>query len=108
MANAYVQVVLATLFNLCTVYFVKKANGFTVLWPTVWALLTIGLTQWMISRAMAGGMDMALSITAVVVCVMIGSTLMGVFLFHESLPALKILGFGLAVAGVVVASLAKA
>ncbi|MDR3425158.1 MAG: SMR family transporter [Alphaproteobacteria bacterium] len=104
----YSQLALATLFNLGTVFFLKKAHGFTVFWPTVWAIVTVSLTQWLISRAMEGGMDMGLAVATVVVNVIIGSAIMGVFLFQENLPTQKIIGFGIAIAGIVIASLAKA
>ena len=75
---AYSQISLATLFNLGTIYYLKKADGFTHFWPSIAALVTISLTQWLLSRAMASGMDMGLAVTTLVVCVMIGSTLMGI------------------------------
>jgi multidrug transporter EmrE-like cation transporter len=107
-AIAYVQIAIATLSNLVTVYYLKKAEGFTHLWPSIVALVTISLTQWLISRAMASGMDMGLAIATLVVCVMIGATLMGIFLFDEPVSAQKAVGFGIAAIGVLMASLAKA
>jgi multidrug transporter EmrE-like cation transporter len=107
-AAAYGQIALATLFNLGTVYCLKRAEGFTNLWPSIVALVTISLTQWLLSRAMASGMDMGLAIATLVVCVMVGSTLMGIFLFDEPVSAQKAFGFGIAVIGVLIASVAKA
>ncbi len=105
---AYAQIALATLFNLGTIYYLKKAEGFTRLSPSIAALVMICLTQWLISRAMASGMDMDVAVTTLVVCVMIGAALMGALLFRESLPVQKAVGFGIAVIGVVIAALAKA
>ena len=105
---AYSQISLATLFNLGTIYYLKKADGFTHFWPSIAALVTISLTQWLLSRAMAGGMDMGLAVTTLVVCVMIGSTLMGIFLFGDLVSAQKAVGYGIAIIGVIIASLAKA
>ena len=96
---AYSQISLATLFNLGTVYYLKKADGFTHFWPSIAALVTISLTQWLLSRAMASGMDMGLAVTTLVVCVMIGCDLVS---------AQKALGYGIAIIGVIIASLEKA
>ena len=103
----FLQLALAVFSNLVAVYFLKKAHGFTVLWPTVGALVAICLTQGLIGRAMESGIDTGLAITIIVVGVMIGSALMGNILFQESLSSQKIAGFGIAVLGVAVASLAK-
>jgi quaternary ammonium compound-resistance protein SugE len=105
---AYAQIALATLFNLVTVYCLKRAEGFSRLWPSVVALVTICLTQWLLSRAMASGLEIGLAVATLVVCVMIGAALMGVVLFHEPVSALKAAGFGIAVLGVHIASVAKA
>jgi len=104
----YSQIFLATLFNLGTIYYLKKADGFTHFWPSIAALVTISLTQWLLSRAMASGMDVGLAVTTLVVCVMIGSTLMGIFLFGDLVSAQKAVGYGIAIIGVIIASLAKA
>ena len=103
----FLQLALALCSNLVAIYFLKKAHGFTVLWPTVWALVAICLTQGLVSRAMESGVDTGLAITIVVVGVMIGSALMGNILFQESLSPQKIVGFGIAILGVALASLAK-
>jgi hypothetical protein len=39
---------------------------------------------------------------------MIGSTLMGIFLFGDLVSAQKAVGYGIAIIGVIIASLAKA
>ncbi len=105
---AYTQIAFATLFNLVTVYCLKQAEGFSRLWPSVVALVTIGLTQWLLSLAIANGLATGLAVATLVVCVMIGAAFMGVVLFHEPVSALQVGGFGIAALGVLIASLAKA
>ena len=107
MAVVYMQLALATLFNLGTVYCLKKSQGFTILWPTVLVIVTISITQWLVSRAMVSGMDTGLAVTTLVVAVMVGSALMGMLIFHEHLSSQKMVGFGVAIVGVVIVSLAK-
>ena len=103
---AYAQVFFGAGFNLITAFMLKKAEGFTVFWPSVIALASICMTQFLLSRAMQSGLDMGLSITLVVVTVMVGSCAMGIFWFDDAVSAQKIAGLTLAVVGVAIASMA--
>lgn len=104
----WLYLAIALVFNVSYVYFLKKAEGFTLLWPSVMALLLICVAQYFISRALVAGMGPGLAIAVVSVCVMLGAALMGAFLFAEPVSAQKTLGFALAIVGVAIASLAKA
>lgn len=77
------------------------------IWPTFFAVISIILVQWLVSRVMAGGTGVGYAIIAMGVGVMIGSAFIGVFFFNENLSSQKIIGFGIAITGIVVASLAK-
>ena len=76
-------------------------------WPVFAVVVTILLTQWLVSVAMESGLNVSLAITGVVVAVMIGSALMSVFLFHETAPLMQWVGLAVAVAGVALANMAK-
>ena len=104
---AYALVFLGAFFNLITAYMLKKAEGFTVFWPSFIALVCICLTQFLLSRAMRSGLDMSIADTLVVVTVMVGSCIMGVMLFSETLTVQKAAGLTIAVLGITLASLAK-
>lgn len=105
-AFLYGQLVLAALCNLVTVYAMKQADGFTRLWPSVAVVVSICLVQFLISRVMAGGIQVGLALTAVVVFVMLGSVVMGWLVFGEPLQAQRAAGYALAILGVVIAALA--
>lgn len=106
LAIAYIYVFLGAAFNLVTAFMLKKAEGFTVFWPSFIALVCICLTQFLLSRAMRAGLDVGLSVALVVVTVMLGSCIMGVALFGEALSMQKIAGLAVAIIGVAIAALA--
>lgn len=106
MLNPYLMIFLGAVSNLFAVYFMKDAAGMSKPWPTFGSVVSILLTQWLISRAMHGGLKVSLAMTAVIVTVMVGSALMGLFLFGERLGVLQCFGLTLAVSGVAIATLA--
>jgi len=99
---------LAAVLNIGTVYFAKASEGMTRLAPTAGVVVTILLTQFLVARVMSSGGQVAAAIVAVVVAVMVGSGLIGYFVFGERLTALQITGYAIAVLGVMIASLAPA
>jgi len=104
---AYLYLTIAVMFNMVTVYSVKKADGFTQLWPSVIAMVTICITQALFSKAMQAGLEVGLASAIISVAVIGGAIIMGVMLFNEPMPPLKLAGLLLAVIGVALASWAK-
>jgi multidrug transporter EmrE-like cation transporter len=87
--NPYLMIFLGAVGNLFAVYFMKNAAGMSKPWPTFGMVVSILLTQWLTSQAMQGGVKVTLAVTAVLVTVMVGSALMGLFLFSERLGVLQ-------------------
>jgi small multidrug resistance pump len=104
LAFLYAQLVLATAINMITVYCLKKADGFTKLWPSIAVVLSVSLVQYLVSRVMASGMDVSIAMVTVLVFVMIGSTLMGFIVFDEPLSIQKVTGLTLAMIGIMILS----
>lgn len=105
--NTYTMIFLGAVSNLFAVYFMKDAAGMTKPWPTFGSIVAILLTQWLVSQAMQSGIEVSLAMTSVIVTVMVGATLMGLFLFGEQLAIAQWIGLTLAVIGVAIANLAK-
>lgn len=103
--NPALQLLIAAVFNIAAIFFLKRADGLTVSWPMAAALVLIGLTQLFISRAMASGASTGVAITAVVVSVMVGAAVIGAA-FGEPLSMQRMVGLLIAVLGVVIASMA--
>jgi multidrug transporter EmrE-like cation transporter len=107
MVLIYGQLVLATVINMITVYCLKKADGFTHLWPSIGVVVSVSFVQYLVSRVMASGMDVGIAMVTVLVFIMIGSVLMGFIVFNETLSFQKVAGLTLAIIGVTIASLSK-
>ena len=102
------MLVLAAVLNIGTVYLAKASEGMTRPGATAGVVVTILLTQFLVARVMSSGGQVAAAIVTVVVAVMVGSGLIGYLFFGERLTTLQIAGYAIAVAGVMVASLAPA
>lgn len=105
MIHPYAVLAIAAASNVSTIYFLKASAGMSRLWPTIGVVVSILLTQWLVARVMASGMDVAGAITGVVVAVMLASGIVGL-MFGERIGLWQGVGYGLAVTGVVIANLA--
>mgnify|MGYP000938703597 CR=1 FL=1 len=92
MSNAWILLIVAGLFEVCWAVGLKYTEGFTRLWPSVFTLVTLGISMFLLAKA-----SQTLPIgTAYAVWVGIGAlgaACLGIFLFHEpaSLPRLGFL-----------------
>ena len=107
MLNTYLLLAIAVASNLLTVFCMKLSQGMTRPWPTFVVVITILLTQWLVADTMERGVDVAYVVTVVVVAVMIGSGIIGLY-FGERLSLLKGFGYIVAIIGVIIANTAKA
>ena len=91
MSKAWIVLIVAGLFEVCWAIGLKYTEGFTKLWPSVFTLVTLSISMFLLAKA-----AQALPIgTAYAVWVGIGSmgaAILGVFLFGESLSLAR-LGF---------------
>lgn len=98
----------AALCNLVTVVCLKESRGMTSPWPTLGVVVSILATQWLIAVAMAQGGQVGFALTAVVVVVMVGAGVIGWVGYAEKLSTWEIVGYAIAVGGVLLAGIAKA
>jgi multidrug transporter EmrE-like cation transporter len=103
--NPCLMIFLVAVSNLFAVYFMKDAAGMSKPWPTFGMVVSTLLIQWLISQAMHAGIKVSLAMTSVLVTVIVGSALIGLFVFGERLGGLQWLGLTLAVIGVAIATL---
>ncbi len=80
---SWILLVIAGLFEMCWAIGLKYTDGFTKLWPSVFTLVTLALSMFLLARA-----SQVLPIgTAYAVWVGIGAlgaAVLGIFLFQES------------------------
>jgi quaternary ammonium compound-resistance protein SugE len=97
---AWVYLVIAGLLEIAWAIGMKQSQGWTKLWPSVWTLVTMVISFWLLSVAMkilpAG--------TAYAVWTGIGAAgtaILGIILFKEPATAARLACVGLIVAGVI-------
>ena len=97
---AWVYLVIAGLLEIAWAIGMKQSQGWTKLWPSVWTLVTMIISFWLLSVAMkilpAG--------TAYAVWTGIGAAgtaILGIILFKEPATAARLACVGLIVAGVI-------
>jgi|GEM_PF-2265493 len=105
--TAYIFLLLALPVNLLSNYFVKSSQGMTILWPSLGLICSILLAQLFISKAINSGMGMAIAFTTLTLALLIGTALVGWIMFGEKLTLYQLLGFLLAIIGIVIMSIVK-
>jgi quaternary ammonium compound-resistance protein SugE len=97
---AWVYLVVAGLLECGWAIGMKQSQGWTRLWPSVWTILTMILSFWLLSRAM----NLLPAGTAYAVWTGIGAAgtaLLGILILKEPAGAARLACIGLIVAGVI-------
>ncbi len=94
---AWVLLTFAGLFEIIWVFGLKHTQGFTLLWPSIFTLVTMGISFWLLSLAMKT-LPMG---TAYGVWVGIGTVIVGILFLNESSTIWRLLSIALIISGVV-------
>lgn len=97
---AWIVLVLAGLFEVGWAIGLKYTEGFTRLWPTVWTVVTMGISLWLLGIAMK---DLPLG-TAYSVWVgvgAVGTVALGITLFGEPANAGRLVSVALIIGGII-------
>lgn len=97
---AWIVLFIAGLFETAWAIGMKYSNGFTKLWPSVFTIIAMAISIWLLSislKTLPVGSAYAVwtGIGAV------GTAILGIIMFHESKDILKILFILMVVAGLV-------
>lgn len=101
----YIFLCLAIVAEVIATSLLKSTEGFSRLWPTLMCLAAYGGAFYLLALAIQRGMNVGLGYA---LWSGLGTTLIvliGAWYLHEPLSAVKIVGVGLIVAGVVVVNL---
>jgi quaternary ammonium compound-resistance protein SugE len=97
---AWVILVLAGLFETGWAIGLKYTEGFTRLWPTVWTVLAMIVSLWLLGIAMKSlPVGTAYSIWVGVGAV--GTVILGIALFEEPANAARLISVALIIAGLI-------
>lgn len=97
---AWAILVLAGLFEVGWAIGLKYTEGFTRVWPTVWTVLAMAISLWLLGIAMKTlPLGTAYSIWVGVGAV--GTVILGIVLLGEPANAARLISVGLIIAGIV-------
>jgi len=97
---AWLILVAGGLFEVGWAIGLKYTEGFTRLWPSVWTLLAITISLWLLGIAMKS-LPVGTAYTVWVGVGAVGTFILGIFLFGESANLARIASIGLIIAGIV-------
>jgi multidrug transporter EmrE-like cation transporter len=103
MSRAYLFVIAACVANMFGIYFLRASEGMTRLWSSIGLVVCILAAQWLMSRAMMSGSNVAPAVAAAVVAVMLSGVVVGA-LFGERQSAVQLTGVAIAIGGVILAN----
>ena len=103
---AWIILVLAGLFEVGWAIGLKYTDGFTRFWPTVWTVLAMIVSLWLLGIAMKS-LPIGTAYAVWVGIGAVGTAILGIVLFGESASAGRLLSLGLIVAGIVGLKLAS-
>jgi multidrug transporter EmrE-like cation transporter len=103
--KALLLVLAAAACNIVTVFCLRPSKGMSmsVPWPTLGVIISILLCHWFLAQAVASGGQLGFAIAGNVVVVMVAAGVIGWVWHGEKLSAWQLLGYALAVGGVVLA-----
>jgi quaternary ammonium compound-resistance protein SugE len=97
---AWIILVLAGLFEVGWAIGLKYTEGFTRLWPTVWTVLAMVISLWLLGVAMKS-LPVGTAYSIWVGVGSVGTVILGIALLGESANAGRLISVGLIIAGIV-------
>jgi quaternary ammonium compound-resistance protein SugE len=104
---AWIILVLAGLFETGWAIGLKYTEGFTRLWPTVWTVVAMIISLWLLGIAMKT-LPVGTAYTIWVGVGAVGTVILGIVLFEEPAHAARLLSVALIIAGLIGLKLATA
>ena len=96
----WIILVLAGLFEVGWAIGLKYTEGFTRLWPTVWTVLAMLVSLWLLGIAMKS-LPIGTAYSVWVGVGAAGTVILGITLFNEPANAFRLISVGLIIAGIV-------
>ena len=97
---AWVLLTFAGLFEIVWVFGLKHTQGFTLLWPSIFTLVTMGISFWLLSLAMKT-LPMGTAYGVWVGIGTVGTVIVGILFLNESSTIWRLLSIALIISGVV-------
>lgn len=100
MSTTWIVLFLAGLFEVCWAVALKYTQGFTKLWPSLFAVITLGLSVYLLSVA-TKKLELSVAYAVWVGIGTVGASLLGIVLFKEAVNPTKLIFLGLLIASII-------
>lgn len=90
MSTSWILLIIAGLLEVCWAIGLKYTEGFTRLWPSVFTLVTLALSMFLLAKASAS-LPIGTAYAVWVGIGALGAAVLGIFLFGESASAMRLL-----------------
>lgn len=100
MSSTWIVLILAGLFEVCWAVGLKYTEGFTKFWPSLFAIVTMALSVYLLSLA-TKRLELSVAYAVWVGIGTVGASLLGILLFKEALNPSKLLFLGLLIASII-------
>lgn len=100
MSSTWIVLILAGLFEVCWAVGLKYTEGFTKLWPSLFAIVTMALSVYLLSLA-TKRLELSVAYAVWVGIGTVGASLLGILLFKEALNPSKLIFLGLLIASII-------
>lgn len=97
---AWIILVLAGLFEVGWAIGLKYTEGFTRLWPTIWTVLAMAISLWLLGTAMKS-LPVGTAYSVWVGVGSVGTVILGIALLGESANAGRLISVAFIIAGIV-------
>lgn len=97
---AWIQLVLAGLFEVGWAVGLKKSAGFTQLWPSLWTVVAMAASIWLLSLALRT-LPLGTAYSVWVGIGAVGTVAFGIWMFGEPADALRLMSVALIIAGII-------
>lgn len=97
---AWIILILAGLFETGWAIGLKYTEGFTRLWPTLWTVVAMIISLWLLGIAMKT-LPVGTAYTIWVGVGAVGTVILGIVLFKEPAHAARLISVGLIIAGLI-------
>ncbi|MDY0146242.1 MAG: quaternary ammonium compound efflux SMR transporter SugE [Kiritimatiellia bacterium] len=97
---AWVILALAGLFEMGWAIGLKYSNGLTRLWPTIWTIVSMAISVWLLGSAMKT-LPVGTAYGVWVGIGAVGTAILGIFLFGEPANLGRLVSFALIIAGII-------
>lgn len=97
---AWFILVVAGLFETCWAIGLKYTEGFTRLWPSVWTIIAMAISFWLLAMAMKS-LPVGTAYGVWVGIGAVGTVIMGIMLFNEPVNLARLLSVGLIILGII-------